>query len=498
MRKFKISKAAFQSRAFRSGSYTLAVAALALAAVCVINLFIGALPENLVRIDTTSNSVYAFSQETQSLLDGLEEDVTLYCVVQSGAEDPTIAEFLSRYAASSEYIHVSYIDPVLYPTFSSAYSSTTLTEGSVIVESARRYTIVDYNDMYTYELNYTTYVYDTYLAAESVLTSAIDYVTSPTLPKVYTLSGHGELSLDTNLSSAIARQNISVETLSLLTTQQIPEDCQCLLILSPTDDLSETEADMILSYLEAGGNLLLFTDYTEESLPNFSKILEFYGLTRGNGIVIEGDDGHYLSQYPHYLLPDLQSHSITDPLANGGYYVLAPIAEPILLPEEAPRDSITYTPLLQTSSSSFLKRPTDYQISSYTYEEGDEYGPFIVGLAVTEDLNAGDILDEEEHAHEETDDAQQARIVYFSTSYLLDSNLSSYVSGANEDLILNSLDWMTSREGSISISAKQISMDYLSMSASDSRIGAVMMAVFPLSALAVGTVVIVRRRRRQA
>lgn len=500
MRKVKFSKAcaAFKSRAFRSGSFTLAAAALAVAAVCMIQLFVGALPENLKHLDTTSNSVYAFAPETLELLDALHEDITFYCVVQSGAEDPTVSEFLARYAAKSAHIRVQYVDPVLYPTFTSAYSASALTEGSVIVESARRYTIIDYNDMYAYQLNYNTYVYDTYLAAESVLTSAIDYVTSQTLPKVYAIAGHGELSLDNQLSSAVARQNISVETLSLLTMETVPDDCQCLLLLSPTSDLSEEEADKILAYLASGGNLLLLTDYTEEAMPNFSRVLETYGLTRGNGIIIEGDDARCLSKYPHYLLPQLESHSITAPLIDGGYYVLAPIAEPILLPEEAPREAVKYSPLLQSSDASYLKRLTDYQLSSYAYEEGDEYGPFTVGLVVTEDLVAGDILDEEEQAHQEPDDAKQTRIVYFSTSYLLDSSLSSYVAGANEDLILNALDWMTAREGSISISAKQISMDYLSMSAADSQIGIIMAVVFPLAALITGVIVLMRRKRRKA
>ena len=58
MRKSSKIAAAFRSRAFRSGSYTLAAAVLAVAAVLLINLFIGALPDNLTHLDTTSNSVY--------------------------------------------------------------------------------------------------------------------------------------------------------------------------------------------------------------------------------------------------------------------------------------------------------------------------------------------------------------------------------------------------------------------------------------------------------
>lgn len=484
----------FRTLAFRSGSTTLGLAALALIVVILFNLLLGALPESLTHLDTTANSVYAFSQETYDLLAALEEDVSLYCVVANGSEDATIDELMARYAAKSEHIHVEYIDPVLYPNFTAAYTTATLEQGSIIVESARRHTIINHSDLYAYALNYTTYVYDTYLAGESVITSAIDYVTSDALPKVYALSGHGELSFDSNLSSAIARQNISVETLSLIATGEIPDDCQCLILLSPVSDLGADEADMILSYLQSGGNLLIFTDYTEESMPNLHRILENYGVTRGNGIIIEGDSNHYLAEYTHYLLPQIESHSITEPLRTGGYYVLVPIAEPILTPDNPPRDSITYAPLLTSTDKSFRKMLTDYQLPSYSYEEGDVYGPFTVGLAVTEDLVERDPGAEELH---ELSDAEQTRIVYFSSSYLMDSSLSSYVAGANEDLILNALDWMTDREDSISISAKLISMEYLSLSAADTSIGAILAIGLPVIALGIGIVVIIRRRRRK-
>lgn len=492
--------AKLHGRVFRSGLWTLAAALAALALAIAVNVLVSRLPQDILHIDTTSNSVYAFSPETEKLLSSLSEDVRMYCISSRDGADETVSELLSRYESKSARIHVQYIDPMLYPNFTNAYSDTALTQGSVIVESDRRATIVNYEDLYAYELNYDTYAYDSYFAGESVVTSAVDFVTNDDLPKVYVLTGHGELALGASFTSAIERQNIALVPLSLFALDSIPEDCQCLLLISPASDLTESEADAILAYLSSGGDMLLFTDYTETEMPNFDRVLSSYGVTRGKGLIIEGDESRYLSQYVHYLLPEIRSHAVTDPLLQGGYAVLAPVAEPIFTQADA-REGLAYTALLTTSEASYRKTLTDYTLEDYSLSPDDMTGPFTIGLAVTEDLiGGGDVLDEAEdaQAHAEIPDAQQTRIVYFSTSYLLDPTVSAYVAGANEDLVKNALNWMTEREAAISISPKRISIEYLSMSAADSSIGLVLTIALPLAALAVGAVVLARRARRKA
>lgn len=48
-----------------------------------------------------------------------------------------------------------------------------------------------------------------------------------------------------------------------------------------------------------------------------------YGMAANDGVVIEGDTANYAPGSPFYLLPNLESHSITSPLQEGGYYILA-------------------------------------------------------------------------------------------------------------------------------------------------------------------------------
>lgn len=44
----------------------------------------------------------------------------------------------------------------------------------------------------------------------------------------------------------------------------VPEDASCLLIDSPTTDISEDEKTALIDYLENGGKAMIFSDYTGE------------------------------------------------------------------------------------------------------------------------------------------------------------------------------------------------------------------------------------------
>ena len=65
------------------------------------------------------------------------------------------------------------------------------------------------------------------------VTSAIDYCISESLPKLYVLTGHGEADLSLEFKSAVERENIEMESLSLASVQQIPADAAAILVNAP-------------------------------------------------------------------------------------------------------------------------------------------------------------------------------------------------------------------------------------------------------------------------
>ena len=73
----------------------------------------------------------------------------------------------------------------------------------------------------------------------------LDYVSIEMLTCLYTLEGHGEKTLSTDLKDSIEKANIEVEELNLLTEENVPEDANCLMIVSPTTDLSSAEKEAV-------------------------------------------------------------------------------------------------------------------------------------------------------------------------------------------------------------------------------------------------------------
>ncbi len=477
-------RASLSSRTFRVGGYSVVAVAVVLAIIVVINVIVTALPSSWTQLDATSNQMFTLSQQTENILAGLDTDVDVYWIVRSGAEDEYLEKLLDRYENLSSHIKVQKRDPDVYPTFLENYGvEDSPYDNSLLVECGSRYRYVDYNDIYV--IDYMTYYYtgeaDWEFEGEQALTSAVNYVTTDYLPKLYTLSGHGEVALSDSFQSAVENENFEIEDLSLVSAGEVPEDADVVLVYCPTSDLSSDETAALQDYLDQGGNLILITEPPNDvSMDNLYGLMNGYGITAEEGIVIEGNSSYYAGSYgPAYLLPEINSHTITDPLIEGGYYVLLPTAQGLTVSEDLP-ENVSVTQILTTTDESFSK-VAGYALDTYEKEDGDIDGPFAVGVAIT------DTIDED----------TESNILWVSSPYLLDDTASSLVSGGNQDLFLNALDWMAGQEDSVSIHAKSLSTEYLTMSqASSTILIIVIVALIPLAYIAIGIIIWVRRRRR--
>ena len=477
--KFKDS---FKTRTFRVGGYSVAATAIVLAIAVAANFFVRALPADITQFDTTSNQLFTVSEQTEDLLNGLEEDVTIYWIVRSGYEESYVDTLLDRYKALSAHIRVVKKDPDVNPTFANKYTDS-VTDNSLVVESGDKSRYIDYNDIFV--LDYEAYYYYGELNwsfyGESEVTSAIDYVVSENLPKVYLLTGHGEASIPTTFSTAVEKENIELEELSLLTAERVPEDADCLLIYGPQRDISEEEKAKIQEYLGNGGNMILITDPPQDgAMTNLEDLMAGYGVTANDGIVVEGNQNNYIWGTPYYLLPDLESHAITSPLISSGYYVLLPIAQGLTVSEDLP-ENVSVSELLTTSSNAFSK-VAGYDLNTYEKEAGDIDGPFALAVAITETI----------------DDGIYSDIIWVASASLLDEQTNEMVSGGNQDFFLNMLNYLCdSEESSMTIHAKSLSNEYLTMDSSTASILAVvMLGIVPVAYLSIGVVIWYRRKRR--
>ena len=431
----------------RNGSYSTLLIVIFVAIVVVINMIVGKLPSKYTQIDISDQQLYSIGDETKKVLNNLDKDVTIYQIAQSGSEDETISNLLQKYADESKHVKVELKDPVVSPKFVSEYTSDQVSSNSLIVACGDRNKVVNYNDMYESTMDYNTYNYQTTgFDGEGQITSAIAYVTTENLPVLYTLEGHGEKELDSTIKEDIEKANMEIKTLNLISEGSVPDDAACLLIDSPSSDISEDEKTALLDYLENGGKAMVFSDYTESTLTNFAAVLENYGVKAADGIVFEGDNQHYGMQMPYYLLPTVNSTDASSETASSGYYIIMPYAQGIQKLDDV-RDTVTVEDILTTSDSAYSK--TNLQSETLEKEDGDVEGPFALGVSIKEDVG----------------DGKKTQIIYYSSSYIMDSQMNQLVSGGNEKLVTESLNSMVSTEETttVSIPSKSLEVSYLTI-----------------------------------
>lgn len=470
------------SKTLSLGAYSTGMIAVAVAIVAVINLVLGELPVSWTSIDVTSQKLYSLTDQTKEYVKNVQEDVTIYAIVAEENKDTTVGQTLQRFEDLSEHISVEYIDPNVNPRFHTQYTDNSITMNSLIVVSDKRSKVIDYNDLYE-----TSYSYDYYTGGysssttgydgEGQIMSALDFVLTDEMPKLYMTSGHGEASFSSNFTAAVSKENVDYETINLMNYDAVPEDAACLVINGAVSDFSSDDKDKVLAYLERGGNVMLITAYTDQEMPNLEELLRYMGLDLANGLVVELDGSNYYGN-PYLILPNQKSSSYTSGLYNT-YYVFAPYAQGILIEDEDAED-MTYTTFLYTSDKAFAKADIN-NLSDYNKNEEDQDGPFALGISAVKDLG---------------DDTQASMVVYTSEQMFTDE-ANSMVSGANLTLFANTVSGFANHEITVSVPVKEYEVSYLTVTQSKAvLIGLVTTIVLPVGCLAAGFVIWFRRRKR--
>lgn len=462
--------------AMRGGMYSAVVTAVVLAILIAVNVAVSALPASATEYDISASKLYSVTSNTKSVVNALTEDVTIYWIVQADQEDAVIEKLLDRYASLSDHIEVEKRNPDVYPTFAEEYidEGDAVYNNSLVVECGERSRYIPYTDIYITDADMYSYSYSTSFDGEGAITSAIDYVTNPDQPSAYTLTGHGESELPATFADSLEKENITLEELSLLNTDEIPEDADVLIVYAPQSDISEDEAEMLSDYVSGGGKLLVMAGPVQDAeLTNLYSILEPYGVTPVEGVVVEGDRAHYALTTPAALMPDMASSTITDALIEEGYYIIMPVASGLEVGTNS--TSATVTSLLTTSDAAFSKL-AGYDMTTYEKEDGDIDGPFSLAVSVEYGDGGG--------------------IVWFSSSSYLNDLYNAYSSGANNDLTMNAVSSLVGESEAMAIRSKSLNYNYLTISDSTAGLLKVLMiGVLPLAFLAAGIAVVVRRRR---
>ncbi len=475
----------FARRQFRYGGYATVLTAVVIAVVILLNVAIGAIEKNwALSIDVTTIGATDFDEQTVKVVNEVSEPVKVYTLYKDSTSNSLriqVEEVLNTYRAMNNNITVENVDPIKNPTFISQYTDNeNLTEGSIILtnEDESRVKVIDRADYYYYYTSSYTGQNLTVFELESKMTAGLMYVTSDETPRVFYLAGHGELDADsycTMLTRQLENVNYDVATLNLTSTDVTLEAGDTVVILNPVRDLNDTEYETLRAWLADGGRLLfVLNQETDESvLVNFTKLLDYYQMSFGDGVVMEDSAATSNWNMDYYtLVPNMDAeHAVTAELAANGAYLMMPDVRPINA-VAMPESGLQFNNILTSSANAVVVN-------------GDE-----TSLPGTQIL-AQTMLKANENPEKEI------RIALVGTIYALaDTSLLNY--SYNMSFSTAVFNWLVNREEStVDISSKLMANNTLAIpdSATAWTLGAVVVIAIPVIVLVAGIFVWMKRRR---
>ena len=474
-----------------NGTKTLILVLIILAIFFGIN--IGMQKAEITPLDFSKEKLFTLTQASKDKVKDIQKDINLYFVEYS--DDDSTLDLAKQYNKVNEHIKVEAVKANDRPDLVQKYGIESGTT-AIIAECGEKYKILSSQDLVTYDST----TYESISIAEERLTSAIQTVSTDYIPKVYFLSGYSKLSLSSGLqyfNAYLENEIYDVETVDVLTTGKIPDDCDTLVITMPSQDFDEIATNAIIDYINAGKNILWFQAATAQSteMPNVNKILEMYGISPFSlGIIRETDTSKMLSGQPDLILPEIQSTDVTKKLVNSeGVIFVNATKINVMESDKLSELKVEETPLLTTSSKSYFR--TNFSNSQDTAEADDEVNTFTVGAMMTKTLS---------EANEETGEkAKTSKLIIYGENYFIsDMALTSSTQAPviqyrqNKDLALNSISYLVNREEDITARKSTGTITYTATETENRIILAIIFAV-PVVIIVAGIVVWTIRRRKK-
>lgn len=473
------------------GTKTILLVAIILAIFFGIN--IGMQKLELTPIDLSQEKLFTLTDASKDKVKNIEKEIKIYFIGYQ--DDDSTLDLARQYHKINKNITIEAVEVNDRPDLVQKYGMETDSTG-VIVECGEKSKVLSSDELVSYD--YTTY--ETISIAEEKLTSAIQSVSTDEVPKVYFLTGYSNISLNSGLqylNMYLQNEINEVESVDVLTTGKVPDDCDTLVIVMPSKDFDELATNAIIDYINAGGNILWFqaATGTATDMPNVNKVLEMYGVSPfGVGIIREGDTSKMISGSPDLILPDVQSAEVTKKLENSEGVIFVNATRINTMDSDKLTElNVTKTVLLTTSSESYFR--TNFENESDDAQPDEQKGAFTVGALMEKTITK---------ANEETGEkAKTSKLIIYGESYFITDVPLTQSSQApviqyrqNKDLVLNSIAYLVNREEDIVARKSTGTVTYTATEAENNVILAIIFVV-PAVIVVAGIVVWIIRRRKK-
>jgi ABC-type uncharacterized transport system involved in gliding motility auxiliary subunit len=404
-------------RALHGANFAL-YTAIIIAMIVVANWFVN---RHDHRWDLTPNKQFTLSPQSMKLLRSLKRNVTIYVFDQKN-RFAARRDLLGEYQAASHYVKVDYVDPDRDPGLAREFNVRSY--GTIVVEVGKRH-------------------FQASGATEAGVTNALIHVLMGEKDVCF-IEGHGEHSLNgtsqygySQWKKSLSDESYEVQTLVLMQKNQIPSTCSMVVVAGPRHDYLPPEIATLKKYVEDGGRALFMLD-AGTSLPNLDSLLAGWGVQVKDDLVIDLNPIAQLFQ----TTPDMPlilsygSSSIVQPLKRTA--TLFPLACSFDISNNS-SSGVTDESLAKTSADSYGYVGFNPNIRQVSFRPGkDIKGPLSVAVD-------GKIPTQGSGKH-------GGRFVVLGSSEVASNAYLGFQ--GNRDLVMNTVNWLTSEENLISIRPK--------------------------------------------
>lgn len=389
--------------------------------------------------DSTKNKRYSLSDQTDKVVKGLKQDVTI-TYYDKGTEFNRARDLLDRYDKLSPKLKIDYIDPEKKPQL--ARQQGVRNFGTIFVQAGAK----------REEAKSVT---------EEEITGALIRALKSGERNACFVSGSGERTIDdsnrgglSTMKETLEKNNYKTRAISLLEKPEVPKDCTILMVVAPTKDYIPAEVGAIKTYVENGGRALFLVEpsiklgRTEVSdNADLVNLLSGWGATLDKGLVLEDSPvGQMMGLGPQIpLIVSYESQPIVRDMK--GTATIFPLSRAI---ETKATDKTTVEKLFTTSDRSFSTTNLNSNVVTFDSKK-DKKGPLTLAAAGT--YNTGK-------------SGSQGRFVVVGSADWAGNGVLPARQFGNRDLFLNMMNWLSSDEDLISIRPKDPEDQSFAMTAS--------------------------------
>jgi len=411
--------------------------------------------------DWTFASRSSLSPETIALLDRMQQPLTITAFVEDdGALHDRIREVIARYQRHKPDISLDFSNPDLEPQ--RALAENVSQAGVLVLAYGQRREKLRSLD-------------------ERKLAQALQRLLREGQTLVLISEGHGEADAFNKGGNGLSHwredlvnAGIHLQPINLLRGMALPDNASLLVITSPAHAWSEGEVQEVQHYIDGGGNLLWLQD--PGPMNGLEPLTTALGIEFVPGTLVDANKRVHqlLGIKQPTIIPvlDYGQHPVTQGLET---QTLFPLARAI---ETLPDSGWKAVPLLRSLQHSWSENGPLHLKVSFNLSQGDILGPLDLGIAL----------------NREKGDTEQ-RVVIVGNSQFANNTYLGY--GANRQLMLNLISWLTEDQGLISLSPRKAPDTQVELSQTQAiTLAILVLLVMPVLLVLAGVFIWYRRRRR--